>query len=85
MRRLFVRVGQRQHACIGPEAAEERDADRVPATDEAGLFTTPGYGDVGLDGNSIAILSRIVTGHGAPLHDKTLMHATMDVFPVPAS
>jgi hypothetical protein len=22
------------------------------------LFTTPGYGDVGLDGNSIAILSR---------------------------
>jgi cyclase len=25
-------------------------------------------------------VSTIVTGHGAPLHDKTLLHATMDVF-----
>jgi len=24
----------------------------------------------------------IVTGHGAPLHDKALLHATMDVFRV---
>ena len=27
-------------------------------------------------------VSTIVTGHGAPLHDKTLLHATMDVFRV---
>src|ERR1700716_528132 len=46
-------------ACSIPVTAQNRPA---PTKSELApgivLFTTPGYGDVGLDGNSIAILSR---------------------------
>jgi glyoxylase-like metal-dependent hydrolase (beta-lactamase superfamily II) len=48
--------------CLLPLTPAAQAPAVVPARTELGpgifLFTTPGYGDVGLDGNSIAVLSR---------------------------
>jgi cyclase len=43
---------------LGVEAAESRPAPtKINVADGVYLFTTPGYGDVGLDGNSVVIVS----------------------------
>jgi len=44
--------------CAIPAGAQNRPPARTELAPGIHLFTTPGYGDVGLDGNSIAILSR---------------------------
>ena len=58
MTKLLIALALLASSSLAIAQAARPSPRRITVADGVYLFTTPGYGDVGLDGNSVAILSR---------------------------